>query len=269
MSALALASALISCTPKITTENPEKVLGIILPHHLLVEHFIDQFYTQFASRDVEHIILLSPNHFNYGYHYAQTTNQLFPTILNTPPLNLAWISTLSTHSPLAIEPKKFGKEHGITTHLFFLHHYFPQADVTPIILKTQTPQSVLDLLRDQLIQFDLSKTLIVASIDFTHYESEKIALENDNQTIEWLKSVQPQSFSLEDLTNLAHSPGEFSPDAVAMDSPESLYLLLKLLEAKQALHFSLWKRTSSTSLGDAKNPLDNTSHIFGIFQFLR
>ncbi|MEK7544873.1 MAG: AmmeMemoRadiSam system protein B [Patescibacteria group bacterium] len=216
--------------------------GAVLPHHLLVESFIDEFYQHLQREfsDVRKIILLSPNHFGYGLRYVQMSES----------------------------PRYFPKEHGIMVHIPFIKKYFSDAEILPIILKPQTPQENLDALVKELLPRVDVQTLVLASVDFTHYVGEKDALENDARAIAWLESNESVDF--EKILGLAKSiaigKSDEGDDAVAFDSPETLYVTLKLMEAQGARHFVLWKRTSSASLMNLVDPAQNTSHVFGTFE---
>jgi len=217
-----------------------KVYGIVLPHHLLVENFIDTFYKEVSENrpDITEIILISPNHFFYGFEYIQG------------------------------ETKNLEKEHGIMNELSFIKKYFPKAKITPYTIKPGTPQNRLDSLISQVSKENPDNTLIIASIDFSHYEAKKTAEFTDAKIVRFLenlKSLSKETNIFEKLKTLSESPKEFSKEAVAIDSPETLYVLIKLMQIQNSDNFYLWKRTSTLSLTKIKDPLQNTSHIFGFF----
>jgi AmmeMemoRadiSam system protein B len=121
----------------------------------------------------------------------------------------------------------------------------------------------------EILKQDLSNTLIIASIDFTHYETEEIAIKNDKRIMDWLKTwnaeTKVQKNLLENIKKIALSISGNTKTAVAMDSPESFYTLVKIMENLGAKDSFLWKRTSSTSILNIKDPLQNTSHLFVTF----
>lgn len=250
------------------SQLPNEIKGIVLPHHLLVENYIDDLYKLTSEKDpnISRIILLSPNHFGYGFSYIQSTNQAF-TPKNSPRLDKNFIENLSQKTPLKIDQSYFEKEHGIMSELPFIKKYFPNAKIVPIRIKPTTPQSQLDPLIKEISSTDLSRTLIIASIDFTHSESEETAVKNDNRIITWLEdwAKGSQKADFQEIKKLAKSISKTVQDSVAMDSPESFYILTKLMEHESAKTFTLFKRTSSASLLNIKDPLQNTSHIFGTF----
>lgn len=253
---------LASCSQNSQTQPPQQTYGAIIPHHLLVEKHIDQFYSEISDPKIEKIILLSPNHFGLGFSYIQSTDKTYEK--NDINLDLEKIFALSKTNFLAIESADFDKEHGIYTHAPFIKKYFPNAKITPIIIKSGAPQKILDTLIAAISQnFEKNQTMIIASVDFTHYTAENFASKNDKNTIAFLQNPQP--LTLETIKNLAVPLAKTNPDATAIDSPESIYVLLKLM-AKQNTRFTLWKRTSTATVTSIQDPDLNTSHIFGRFK---
>ncbi len=256
-------------------KTPSNVVGAVLPHHLLVESFIDDFYAALAKKiQPARIILVSPNHFDNGVKYIQTATVTHKDLSNDL-LDLPAIHFLASKAGAFIENKYYSVEHGIYVHYPFIKKYFPQAQIIPIILKRGTPQAQMDkLIADlqELQKIENKNTLILASVDFTHYVSEDIAAKNDRQTIayftQWssvenLRNNPAQIFA--DLVRLSKSPKEQNPDAVAIDSPETIYVLLNYLNDNGVHGFNLWNRTSTLSLTKLTDPNMNTSHIFGWF----
>lgn len=216
------------CAPAATTFK-----GAIIPHHLYVDFLIDEFYQTLASPNIEQIILVSPNHFGYGYSYIQKS-----------------------------EYADF--EHGIKNHLPYIEKYFPNAKILTITIKQDTPVDKLDQLIAELNSKNLKNTLVLASIDFTHNEYEEFGLQNDNRTITWLSNI-PQNFTYEDIQTLTSSLGS-NKNTIAMDSPETFYVFAKLMQSQKATSFELFKRTSTTTISGVDDPDLYTSHIFGILR---
>ncbi|MDP2643271.1 MAG: AmmeMemoRadiSam system protein B [Candidatus Peregrinibacteria bacterium] len=260
----------IGCTTKAIPEpqNPITIKAIIVPHHLLVENYIDDFYKQISEKNpnVEKIILISPNHFDYGNRYIQSTTSLTDKDGTRINIDKNEIAKLSQTEAFSIEPIYFEKEHGIMNELIFTNKYFPNAEIIPIRIKNGTTKNHLDKLTNELSKIITPNTLIIISTDFTHYTNEKIALENDQKFIKYFENLnETKEINFDEIKKLAQSSKIDSPDAVADDSPESLYAALKLIQKENALVFTFFKRTSSASLLALPNPLDNTSHLFGEF----
>ena len=109
--------------------NAVQVVGAVLPHHLLVANFIDDFYALLAQQiKPQRVILLSPNHFDYGTHFIQTATET-PKNVYDAMLDLDAIRFLSSQADAVIENKDYFKEHGIYVHYPFIKKYFPDAKI--------------------------------------------------------------------------------------------------------------------------------------------
>lgn len=265
---------------------PGEVKGVILPHHLLVKSYMEKFYQQLAAENsYERIVIISPNHFNYGFNLLQTTDWVNPEeqtvdfesrqmLRNAPVLESAWITVLEAAKVLKIEPKYFSREHGVFTHYGFIKKYFPGAKVLPIIIKRGVSEKALIALGEEinaLINADEERTLVLASLDFSHYTAEGWAVKNDMRMMKWLDEIgrgvpsgSAGDLSLEGAREVGMSLDAENKDSVAIDSPEGLYLMAWLMN-RQGVEWNLWARTSSASLIKGISAADNTSHIFGWF----
>lgn len=271
-----IALTLTGCATKPIAEpkNPITTKAIIVPHHLLVEKDIDDFYKQISEKnpDTEKIILISPNHFNYGNRYIQSITSLIDKDGTKINIDKNEIAKLSQTGAFSIEPIYFEKEHGIMNQLIFTNKYSPNTEIIPIRIKNGTTKDRLDMAINELSKVVTPNTLIIVSADFTHYTDEKIALKNDERFLKYFENLSKEKeINFDEIKKLTTTENantayeNFENYPVALDSPESLYVALKLLQQENTLTFTFFKRTSSASLLGLKNPLDNTSHIFGSF----
>lgn len=262
---------------------PGKVKAVILPHHLLVESYMNRFYAQLAEENnYDRVVILAPNHFGYGYNFIQTTDSINveektidsesrQMLQDAPELDQAWIAILEKARVAVVEPKYFSREHGVFTHYQLLKKYFPGAKIVPVIIKRHTPEKNLNDFAEELkalVNGDEGRTLILASLDFSHYTSEDLAVKNDLRMMKWLAEIDGDSavseVSLEDAKAVSESFDQENDESVAIDSPETLYVIARMmLDAKAG--WTMWARTSSTSLIEGVSAADNTSHIFGYF----
>ncbi len=246
--------------------------GLIVPHHLLVEKYLDEIYAQVSSDDVGRIILLSPNHFYLGRSYIQSSEdeELFESFGIT--LDTEFIADLKHTTLLETSNKNFSKEHGIMNELFYISKYFPKAKLVPIILKGESPQNVLDDLIFRIYENYDEGTLIILSADFSHFFEEKVAKENDYKMIDWISAVikdreVEDTVVFQKARELALTiKGPMQEKPVGVDSPESVYVFVQLMIKIKAKEFDLVRRTSSAELLGISDPNQNTSHIFAIVE---
>jgi AmmeMemoRadiSam system protein B len=252
-----------SANAQIVELSENTVKGVIMPHHLIVSKNIEKLYAEIAaSNNIERVIILSPNHFHYGFNFIQTTDRLDAN------LDARFISELSGQKGAFLEPEYFEEEHGVGVHLPYVKQYFKDARIVPVIMKKYTPHDRLEHLIDVILKQNLKNTLVIASIDFSHYAEEKFASEDDAKTMDWLKEWSKNKGATDvfkEIHKLAKSSYISNEEAVAIDSPESLYVLIRLMEAQGAYSFTFKERTSSAANFGVKDPLQNTSHIFGTF----
>lgn len=248
----------------------QSVQAVIVPHHLLVEPYMEKFYSQLAvvGPQWKRVVVISPNHFNYGARAVRSVLKLEGVDGHGDKFSINIdqdaVQKLAEIGAVNLEEKYFEREHGVFVQDKFLDKYFPEAKVVPVIIKNGANLESLQRLAEGLKQLDDGRTLFLFSIDFSHYTDEASAVKNDLRTLGWLDAMGGR----DDLTQLdllrknAISVDNRSADSVAVDSPECLWVLGELAE-KDGWKFHLWARTSSASFAGMKDPTQNTSHIFG------
>ena len=87
--------------------------GVMVPHHLLVEDTMNEFYDEIWN-DYDKVIVMSTNHFGYGFNYIQTNNEKYANDL------------------VKYEEHKFDEDHGVTVHYDFILDRNPDAEIFPI-----------------------------------------------------------------------------------------------------------------------------------------
>ena len=124
--------------------------------------------------------------------------------------NIGWETDFGKLEPKSSEINKINKnqkvcedfnsfrgEHGIYTLVPFLKNYFPKAKIVPLILKPKSNfEDFYNLGKEIADDFDKSKTLMVISIDFSHYITASEAKKQDEQSIEILKTKDKEKISL-------------------------------------------------------------------------
>lgn len=156
----------------------ENTRGIIVPHHLITATELTKFYRGLAQKySPRRVFLFSPNHFESGEASVQTSKKYYQSydqvVLKT---DITLINKLVENSLVTINNDTFTNEHGILSHINYIKHFWSETKIVPIVLKWQTSKEELDSLIDFLKQeIDLETDLVIASVDFSHYNSHLVA----------------------------------------------------------------------------------------------
>ncbi|MFA5770939.1 MAG: AmmeMemoRadiSam system protein B [Patescibacteria group bacterium] len=231
-------------------EKPDKnhVYGGVVPHHLMVQDFIDDFFGRLKEQKYKTIVIISPNHFSVG-----NKNILFSeSNWETPSGKLMVDDRLASAAQKAgfiSEEEPFAQEHGISGLTPFVKKYFPEAKFIPFIIKNNATPAEVSALTDFLVKnIDINNTLVLASVDFSHYQPTSVADFHD------LKSVN----SIQAFDDIGISRAE-------VDSPLSLLALSGYLKSIGAKDSSLLYSTNSGRLINKKDE-PTTSHNFFYFK---
>jgi AmmeMemoRadiSam system protein B len=232
------------------TKNQNEFLdisGVVVPHHDLMAQKRADFFKDLAKsiREPSTIILVSPNHFNVGIGDIQTTNQTWSLSSGKIYPDNDVISFLQKDTVANIEPTSFVKEHGIYNILSDIYNNFPNTKLVPIILREGVSFKKINKLEQAFLQ-SCKNCLVVASVDFSHYQTHAISELNDKNTINWLSSV--------DYKNLI--------EKAQVDSPAALAMLALWAKDHNTLYFELKDYIGSTNIYKDSD-IDPTTHVFG------
>ncbi len=234
---------------------PDKMpSAMVLPHHDICTFQQNSFYRAVSSKGQPSVIVLvSPDHFESGKKeiVAPKTNVKFLTTEKDVPIEHKILKKLS-QSDLAqavdFEDEAWIQEHGVFIHMPFIHHYFPKAKVVPLLLKPLADESDFDSFR-KLAEFLDSElpddALIVASVDFSHYQIPEVTELHDQVTLNALANFE-------------------DPRNLEIDSPESIYTLMEYCRLRNATTPVLINRTCTHDF-IPEEFVESTSHQYWTF----
>ncbi len=176
----------IGTAQNLNSKSKSKIRAVVVPHHLVGSQLIaDAFKRAERSFSPEQIIILGPNHFEAGRANVITTDANWQTEFGILAAATQTYSKIND-SGLELENNQpvFENEHAVGNLVHFSKYYFPEASLLPVILSSQTEFGQIELLSQQLDQFDLSQTLIIASIDFCHDIGLSQAFKNHQTVLE-------------------------------------------------------------------------------------
>ncbi len=234
---------------------PDKMpSAMVLPHHDICTFQQNSFYRAVSSKGQPSVIVLvSPDHFESGKKeiVAPKTNVKFLTTEKDVPIEHKILKKLS-QSDLAqavdFEDEAWIQEHGVFIHMPFIHHYFPKAKVVPLLLKPLADESDFDSFR-KLAEFLDSElpddALIVASVDFSHYQIPEVTELHDQVTLNALANFE-------------------DPRNLEIDCPESIYTRMEYCRLRNATTPVLINRTCTHDF-IPEEFVESTSHQYWTF----
>lgn len=231
------------------TSDGISISGAVVPHHDLVEDKREAFLTALAREtNPETVVLVSPNHYESGHGAIQITDEPWELSTGTLQPNRAVIASLTSIGIASQEPQSFSNEHGIRNVLPDIRQSFPEATIVPIILKSSIPSENLDLLHDRLLS-DCASCLLIASVDFSHYQPAVLADIHDSLAVRALQSRDRKALR----------------ERAEVDSGATLELLARWADAHSTPRFALEGRSNS---GDISGKPDEptTTHVFGWYE---
>lgn len=246
LSLLVLICAILSQIRGLLRQRYQPV-AVIAPHHNIVADTRRQFFESIAKKRpvTNTVILLSPDHFSPIQNqiiYSDRNWQLLDGQLDYDTRLGSLISSSASLNPAAVKA-----DHGIFNLLGDIHTVFPRARIVPFLIGQNVPNSDLDPLSDSLITHCRSDCLLVASVDFSHYLPAALADIHDLYSQKILSRLDFDSSSL-----------------MEVDSPQSLYLVMRQAIFQKAKSFRLYSHTNSGHLTNSPDA-ESTSHIFASY----
>ncbi len=179
-----------------------KIRGVVSPHAgfmfsgpVAAHHFFH------LSREKvpQTIIILGPNHRGLGAEIALMSSGQWETPLGSIAVDKEMAAEIMSHdhkNMIRDDRQAHTFEHSIEVQLPFLQFIYPdnQFKIVPISIMNQQ-LNAMKYLAEVLFQSAGDKSsLLIASSDFTHYESHEIARQKDSEAIETIITMKSELF---------------------------------------------------------------------------
>ena len=225
----------------------DKVFVGILPHHLIVKGKVANFFNGLQKQKIKTVVLIGPNHFGL----RETDILLSRAKWQTPSGDLLpetkLIDELAKQDGIKIDEQVFLEEHSISGLVGFIKRSLPEVKIVPIILPSKTTKIAAEKLAVFLQQNCDENTLVLGSVDFSHYQPAAVADFHDDNSWAMIENLDSENIWQAEV-----------------DSPASLAVVLDYAKAKQANKANLLWQTNSSRLNDQLD-LPGTSHQFFYF----
>jgi MEMO1 family protein len=185
--------------PKVNLKGERKIIGLISPHAGYMYSgptASNGFFNLALDGKPETFIIIGPNHTGYGTQVSVMNKGKWETPLGD-------IEIEENLSNEIIENSKFARsdkaahiyEHSIEVQLPFLQFlYGNEFKFVPICMLNQTLEVCKDLGNSIAKSIKNKDVVIIASTDFTHYETNEVAYKKDKLAIDAIIKGNPEDF---------------------------------------------------------------------------
>lgn len=170
---------------------PAGVTGISVPHHLLAADLIARGFWAASGGQYRRIIVLSPDHFRKLSRPFGTTAGPLDTVFGPVAVDRAALAQL-TASPLVETLPTIETEHGVMALAPFIRHFFPAAEIVPVLAAVGSQPDDWRALAALLRPLLDAETLVVQSTDYSHYRPLAEAILRDQETLAMIAAGDPE-----------------------------------------------------------------------------
>ncbi|MEK9177481.1 MAG: AmmeMemoRadiSam system protein B [Patescibacteria group bacterium] len=231
-------------------ERPElsRVHGLIVSHHIpvAIPELVAYYRGLKENQRVPSFVILGPDHNDAGSSPVSVSNARFVTVFGEVKPIPGVAAALVDEGLAVIDEPPFVGEHSIGSQVLLIAKLFPGASATPIILRSDATPSQAEALGRSLARLLDEETVIVASVDFSHYLSTEQAMPLDAVSGSILKRLDISSIPL-----------------IAADSKESLAAFMRAMTERGAT------ATAELAVMNTNDLMQNadytTGYIFGFW----
>ncbi|NCS97942.1 MAG: AmmeMemoRadiSam system protein B [Candidatus Pacebacteria bacterium] len=227
-----------------TADSP-KITGSVIPHHLVANEMIIDVLSRIQAQNPESIFLLTPNHYEQGSTAVITSNKNWETPFGTTYIDKDIINKLTESDLVSIENDALSNEHAVAGLVHYFKYFLPDTKIIPLaVSNTLTLQSISEI-SALLESVSTPETVIVTSVDFSHYLSSEESDKRDTLTIEAIKN--------DDYELLRSFSNEY------LDSPSALITHLLLMKKYEHSLTEIKNSNSGTMLSEPNS--EGTSYF--------
>lgn len=228
--------------------NLKHVYGIVVSHHIptTIPQLVDTYSRLKKTQSIKNFIIIGPDHNSAGDTTVTVSNSTFFTIYGeVKPIDGLALKLKNTK--LAnIDEKPFDLEHSVGSQILIISKLFPNANITPIIIRSDIKKEHAKILGEEISKFLDKDTILVTSVDFSHYLSSDQSYPIDKISGEIIRKLDAESLSL-----------------VEVDSIGSVSIFIEAMKIKKSFD------TENLTVLNTNNFMENsdytTGYIFGFW----
>jgi len=176
----------------------EKIFGVICPHagYIYSGPTACHSYKSIASQNPELVIIIGPNHFGIGKDVATMIDSGWKTPLGMVQVDSESAKQVSEISKfIEIDEYSHSQDHSLEVQIPMMQEILSgDFQILPIILRVQDMEIAVDVGNAVSEIAKKKNTIILASSDFTHYEENSFAYQQDKALIEPILDIDVERF---------------------------------------------------------------------------
>jgi len=179
------------------TEEKKKIYGVICPHagYMYSGPIACHSFYSISSESPELFIIIGPNHWGVGSNVAAMKDCSWETPLGQVEVDSDAASELSKISNIVdLDFFSHTKEHSLEVQVPMLQEIYSEFKILPIILIDQEKNAAEEIGEAVAIISKQKNSMIIGSSDFTHYEPNEFAHEQDKALIEPILDLDVDQF---------------------------------------------------------------------------
>lgn len=194
------------------------VAAFVAPHHLLAAPLIAELFRTASGRAADTVYLVGPNHRDLGAERLATARLRWETMFGEVATADDRVAELAAGLGIGEFAVPYEAEHSVGALVPFVDHYFPGAKIVPVVVSSTATRQDVERLAVWLAAQVSDRSLMVFSIDFSHYLREEEAALRDAETRAYIER--------RDIAAILPLTSDH------LDSPGSLAAALLLAEAE-------------------------------------
>jgi MEMO1 family protein len=180
------------------SDSKRRIYGIVSPHagYVYSGAVAANGYYEISSIDFDNVVMIGPNHYGIGTGVAIMNKGVWETPLGQIEINPSLASEISKYSDIVdFDDLAHSRDHCLEVQIPFLQ-YIKRSEfkIVPIVLILQDQETAINIGKSIAQTTANSKTLLIASSDFTHYESNSEAYRKDGELIKAILSLDISKF---------------------------------------------------------------------------
>lgn len=217
-----------------------RVISAVVPHHLVAGHLIAEVMETLSEQQPEVLIIVGPNHSNRGGRIITGYNG-WQTPSGIMSVDTDIVEFLLNKGAAVRDEETLATEHSIGAVVPLIKYYIPEARIVPLVLHydvtLQEVDSLLKILNTYTTESNQKdpdikeKTVIISSVDFSHYLTRSQAQLKDEEI-----KIHMQNFDYATLFTLGND---------YLDSPASLAAAFRQAEKHGIRKFTVLDNTNS------------------------